>query len=136
MAARHGVHNFTVRPLKRAFRADDPTILAASAPLNQRKPVRGPGSYAVYDASIHGTKPRVEFDRPVYFAFDVCFFLRSDAPSVQYRADMDDAVARPFLEWPDGDDRRRRVPVPRRAGRFVTRRFGRNAERSSTMLPD
>ena len=136
MAARHGVHSFTVRPLKRAFNADDPTILPASAPPNQRKPVRGPGSYGVYDASMHGTKPRVEFDRPVYFAFDVFFFLRSDAPSVHYHSDTDDEVARPFFEWPDRDDRRRRVQMPRRAGRFVTRKFGRHAEGSSTMPRD
>ena len=136
MAARHGVHNFTVRPLKRAFHADDPTILPASAPPNQRKPVRGPGSYGVYDLSTHGTKPRVEFDRPVYFAFDVFFFLRNDAPSVQYHADTDAAVARPFFEWPDGDNRRRRVRMPRRAGRFVTRKIRRHDDRGSTMPPD
>jgi hypothetical protein len=125
MAARHGVHNFTVRPLKRALDSDDPTMLPASAPTNQRKPVRGPGSYGVYDLSTHGTKPRVEFDRPVYFAFDVFFFLRSDAPSVQYHSDTDAEVAHPFFEWPDRDSRRRRARVGSRARRFVTRKIQR-----------
>ena len=120
MAERHGVYNFTVRPLKRAFNSDDPTILPASAPPNQRKPVRGPGAYGVYDETMHGPKPRVEFDRPVYFAFDVFFFLRSDAPSVRYRVDTDDAIARPFLKWPGGVDGHRRVQLRGRVRRFVT----------------
>jgi hypothetical protein len=120
MAARHGVYNFTVTPLKRAFDSDDPTILPASAPPNQRKPVRGPGSYGVYDATRYEPKPRVAFDRPVYFAFDMFFFLRSDAPSVHYRADTETAVARPFLEWSTGSDDRR---VQARSGRRQLRRL-------------
>jgi hypothetical protein len=120
MAARHGVYDVTIRPLMRAINSDDPTILPASAPPNQRKPVRGPGSYGVFDATLHGPKPSVEFDRPVYFAFDVFFFLRSDAPSVHYRVDPETAVARPFLEWSTGADDRR---VQARPGRRHLRRL-------------
>jgi hypothetical protein len=117
MAARTGVYGCTVRPLKRAFGSDDPTILPISAPPNQRKPVRGIGAYGLYDEAIHGAKPVVVFDRPVYFAFDVFFLLRSDAPSVQYRVDTDEAEARPLLLWPDRDD----SPAPRQAARQMFR---------------
>jgi hypothetical protein len=100
MAARAGVHSFTVRALKRAVGSDDPTILPAGAPPNQHKRVRGPGTYGVYDAKTHGIKASVDFDRPVYFAHDAFFFLRADAPAVEYREDTDQAVARPHLVWP------------------------------------
>ena len=116
MATRIGVYQFAVQPVKRAFSSDDPTILPASAPANQRKPVRGPGAYGVYDATIHGLKQVVEFDRPVYYAFDLFFFLRGDAPTVEYRDSTDDAVARPFLLWPDRNGPARKH-LPRRARR-------------------
>ena len=119
MAARNGAYDFTVRPLKRALDSGDPTILLASAPPNQGKSARERDSYGLYDAAMHGPKRLVEFDRPVYYAFDMFFFLRSGAPSVRYRVDTDDAVARPFLVWTD-----RRQPIsqlPRRAARFVKR---------------
>ena len=80
------------------------------------------GEYGLDDASIHGPKPLVEFDRPVYFAFDVFFFLRSDAPTVRYSVDTDDVIARPFLVWSDrrGSTRSQRW---RRAAGFATNRF-------------
>ena len=56
---------------------------------------------------------RVVFDRPVYFAFDLFFFLRSDAPTVQYRVDTDDAVARAHLLWPGASEGRSRPRVKR-----------------------
>ncbi len=123
MAARNGVYDFTVRPLKRALDSYDPTILPASAPSNQRKPAQARGEYGLYDESIHGPKPLVEFDRPVYFAFDVFFFLRSDAPTVRYSVDTDDVVARPFLMWSDrrGSPRSQRW---RRAAGSAARRIG------------
>jgi hypothetical protein len=79
--------------------------------------VRGVGAYGLYDEASHGAKPLVVFDRPVYFAFDVFFILRSDAPSVRYRVDTDEAEARPFLLWPDRDD----SPAPRHAARRMFR---------------
>ena len=121
MAARNGVYDFTVRPLKRALDSNDPTILPASAPSNQRKPAQARGEYGLYDESIHGPKPLVKFDRPVYFAFDVFFFLRSDAPAVRYRVDTDDVVARPFLEWSGRRNSTGSQLLRRAAGRFRRR---------------
>jgi hypothetical protein len=121
MAARNGVYGFTVRPLKRAYGSDDPTILPASAPPNQRKPQQARGTYGLYDESLHGVKPLVAFDRPVYFAFDMFFFLRPDAPAVRYRVDTDDAAARPFLVWSDRNGGRRRRDLSRRARRLLAR---------------
>jgi hypothetical protein len=131
MAAGSGVYDFTVRPLKRAYGSDDPTILPASAPPNQRKPPRARRAYGLYDETLHGAKPRVEFDRPVYFAFDVFFFLRRDAPAVHYRVDTDDAVARPFLDWSDRDDGRGLAGLTRRARRLLSSRLGRAADGGS-----
>ncbi len=108
IAAANGVYNLSIRPKRRAHGSDDPTILPLSAPPNQHKSERAPGEHAVYDAEIHGAKPAVVFDRPVYFAFDLFLFLRSDAPTVDYQADTDGAGARPVLHWPDRAPRRRR----------------------------
>jgi hypothetical protein len=99
MAERNHVYDFAVRPLMRAVDSGDPTILPLGAPPNQHKPVRGLGAYGVYDEAAHGPKPTIRFDRPVYFAFDVFFFLRHDAPVVRYPRDTETALARPFLEW-------------------------------------
>jgi SAM-dependent methyltransferase len=120
IAARSGVYDLTIRPLKRARGSDDPTILPASAPPNQRKTARGPGTYGVYDEAMHGRKESIEFDRPVYFGFDLFFFLRADAPTVQYHADTDDEVAHPFLVWTDRNRGRSRARFPRRARRLLT----------------
>src|SRR5260370_7914408 len=97
MAARNGVYDLAIRPLKRARDSGDPTILPDSAPPNQRKAERGPGAYGVYDEARHGPKEIIEFDRPVYFGFDLFFFLRGDAPTVEYHADTDPQVAHPFF---------------------------------------
>src|SRR5258708_13697119 len=108
MATRNGVYRVAIRPLKRAFGSDDPTILPVSAPSNQHKVQGARGAYGLYEEAIHAAKPLLQFDRPAYFAFDVFFFVRSDAPAVRYHVDTDDAVARPFLVW---SDRRRSTPV-------------------------
>ncbi|MDQ1435667.1 MAG: hypothetical protein QOF59_2483 [Actinomycetota bacterium] len=131
IAARNGVYDFAVRPLKRAFRSDDPTILPASAPPNQTKRKGRSERYGLYEESLHGPKPLVEFDRPVYFAFDVFFFLRSDAPEVRYRRDTENVVTRPFLSWSG----RRGSPVvelPRRAAGVMKRRLQRYGSSGGT----
>lgn len=133
MAARLGAYDFTVRPLMRASGSDDPTILPASASPGQRKPAQSRGEYGLYDEAIHGPKPIVEFDRPVYYAFDVFFFLRSDAPAVRYGVNTDEAVARPRLVW---SDRRRPAPsqLARRAAQSVKRTLGRRRSGSRLQL--
>ena len=118
MGARAGVERVVIQPLKRAFGSDDPTILPATAAPGQRKAERGPGEYGVYDESLHGPKPVVQFDRAVYFAYDIFFFLRADAPAVEYHVDTETEVARAFLVWP-GQKRpgRRGVRLPFRSAR-------------------
>ena len=91
MAERNDVYDVTVRPLKRGVDSDDPTILPIDAPPNQRKPVREVGAYGVYDEAKHGPSRTFAFDRPVYFAFDIFFFLRADAPAVRYPRDSETA---------------------------------------------
>jgi hypothetical protein len=124
IATRLGVYDFTVRPLKRAFRSDDPTILPASAPPHQTKRTEKRDLYGVYEESVHGPKPMIEFDRPVYFAFDLFLFLRSDAPQVRYRRDTDYVVTRPFLSW-SGRQGPPVVEVPRRAAGVLKRKLQR-----------
>jgi SAM-dependent methyltransferase len=124
IALRNGVYDFAVRPLKRAFRSDDPTILPASAPSNQTKRKEKQDLYGLYEEAKHGPKPLIEFDRPVYFAFDVFLFLRSDAPQVRYRRDTDNVVTRPFLTW-SGREGPPVVEVPRRAAGVLKRKLQR-----------
>ncbi len=121
MAARRGVYDISVRPLVRAFDSDDPTILPAAASPNQRKRAEERGEYGVYEEARHGPKPFVEFDRPVYFAFDLFFFLHPDRPAIRYDAETDAARARPFTRWSRGDRRARWRPE----GRFRVRRVRR-----------
>jgi hypothetical protein len=122
MAARHGVDRVTVQPLKRARSSDDPTILPASAPSGQHKRERGPGEYGVYDEAVHGPKPHVEFDRPLYFAYDIFFFVTGEgAPQLEYHADPETEVARPFLTWPGRPGARRGRRLPFRSGKRAPR---------------
>jgi hypothetical protein len=125
MAEGNNVYDVMVRPLKRAVDSDDPTILPIDAPPNQRKPERGPGAYGVYDEAKHGPKPHVTFERPVYFAFDIFFFLRADAPAVRYPRDSETAVARPFLDWGGRDVDPASASLLGRARRFARARLGR-----------
>ena len=113
MATRNGVYDLSVRPIKRAYTSDDPTILPAAAPPSQHRLVRGPDTYGLYDREIHGPKPFVEFDQPVYFAFDLFFFLRNDGPSVRYDVDTEEAAGRPHLDWPRAAAVRRGIRLPR-----------------------
>jgi len=122
MATQNGVYDFAVRPLKRAYRSDDPTILPATAPPNQTKRKEKRDLYGLYEEPKHGPKPIVEFDRPVYYAFDIFFFLSSDAPEVRYRRDTDNVVTRPFLSWA-GRGGSPVVELPRRAAGVLKRRL-------------
>jgi hypothetical protein len=106
MADRRGIGQVTVRGVKRALASDDPTILPRSAPSNQRKRPAERGEYGLYEPELHGVKPMITFDRPVYFAFDLFFFLTSAPPAVRYEDDPDDTLARPFVRWPDRGLRR------------------------------
>jgi len=131
MATRNGVYDIAVRPLKRAYRSDDPTILPASAPPNQTKRKEKRDLYGLYEESLHGPKPLVEFDRPVYFAFDLFLFLRSDAPAVRYRRDTDNVATRPFLSW-SGRSGSPVVEIPRRAAGVMKRKLQRYTGGRST----
>jgi len=105
MATRRGIDAVEVRAVKRARNSDDPTILPLAAPSNQHKQADERGEYGLYDAALHGPKPTVAFDRPVYFAFDLFFFVGDAPPEIRYDDDPEDTLARPFVQW---SDRRRR----------------------------
>jgi hypothetical protein len=106
MATRREIDNVSVRGVKRAPASDDRTILPLAAPANQKKRATERGVYGLYEPELHGVKPMVTFDRPVYFAFDLFFFLTSAPPTVRYEDDPDDTLARPFVRWPDQPKRR------------------------------
>jgi methyltransferase family protein len=121
MAARLGVYNFSVHPVRRASSSADATILPIGAPPNQRKQVRN--AYGLYDLAAHGPKPSVSFDRPVYFAFDIFFFLGDQIPSIHYPVDPDREVTRPSLTWHAGTDHRRPGSQAAARGRRAVRRL-------------
>ena len=106
MAQRRGIDAVEVRGVKRACTSDDPTILPIAAPPGQHKHADERGEYGLYDAAVHGAKPSVAFDRPVYFAFDLFFFVGANPPTVRYDDDPEDTLARPFVRWNDRGGRR------------------------------
>jgi hypothetical protein len=106
MAERRGIDGVEVRGVKRAFTSDDPTILPLATPPDQHKHADERTEYGLYDMAQHGAKPSVAFDRPVYFAFDLFFFVGANQPSIRYDDDPEDALARPFVRW-NGRGRRR-----------------------------
>jgi hypothetical protein len=98
MAARLGQYHLEIRPVNRALDAADTTILPLAAPSHQtRSDPEGPG---VYDIARHGSKPSVTFDRPVYFAYDLCIFTGHDRPQMTYLFDPERDAGRPFFTWP------------------------------------
>ena len=106
MAEQRGIDRMEVRGVKRAHNSDDPTLLPLAAPPSQHKHADERTEYGLYDAAVHGAKPSVVFDRPVYFAFDVFFLVGANPPSIRYDDDPEDALARPFVRW-NGRGRRR-----------------------------
>ena len=96
MAGRRGV-DISERGVKRALASDDPTILPLTAPPSQRKRPSIRGEYGLYEPELHGAKPMVTFDRPVYFAYDLFFFLPGTPPTVRYDDDPEGTLARPFV---------------------------------------
>jgi hypothetical protein len=106
MAARRGIHRVDVQGIKRAFASDDPTILPVTAPPGQKKRAEERGEYGLYEEALHGPKPSVGFDRPVYFAYDLFFFVGDEGMAITYHDDPDDTLARPFVQW--GVERRTR----------------------------
>jgi len=106
MAERRRVGAVEVHGVKRARTSDDPTVLPLAAPPDQHKHADERGAYGLYDAAVHGAKPSVVFDRPVYFAFDVFFFVGANPPTVRYDDDPEDTLARPFVRWNDRGGRR------------------------------
>jgi len=106
MAQRRRIDAVEVRGVKRACTSDDPTILPLAGPPDQHKHADERGAYGLYDAAIHGAKPSVVFDRPVYFGFDLFFFVGANPPTVRYDDDPEDTLARPFVRWNDRGGRR------------------------------
>ena len=97
IAARRGVHGVDVRPVMRALDSADRTILPLDAPPDQHK--HAWDERAVYDETVHGPKPVVAFELPVYFAFDVFFYVSDQRPSIHYARDAERELARPSVSW-------------------------------------
>jgi hypothetical protein len=78
MFERVGFVSWTHQPVGLIVDSSDPSILPASAPINQHD----------YDATRHGAKPNAVFDRPVHYAFDIVAYKRSGARvHLDYKAD-------------------------------------------------
>jgi hypothetical protein len=97
MANRLGVYRVLVHPVRRMVDSSDHDILPSSAPSMQMRAHRGEAG--VYLEDVHGPKPRVTFDRPVYYAFDVLFFTGPKRAVPAYLHDPEVHANRPFFLW-------------------------------------
>jgi hypothetical protein len=100
MANRQGCYRIRMEPVFRAVDSSDGGILPIDAPPNQRR--IDPKKHGAYDQAVHGPKPFVTFDRPVYFAFDLLFLLGPGEPTVKYNADTETDPGRPWISWGSG----------------------------------
>jgi hypothetical protein len=115
MAGRLGFYNFEVRGVFDALDSEDGGILPLNAPPNQSR--WGAKNPDVYNPERHDPKPRVVFDRPVYFAFDLFFYTGSEVPKVLYLDDPENDPGRPFFQWegepvPEFYETMSRIPRP------------------------
>lgn len=122
---RLGIYRILIQPVLRATDASDPTLLPLSAPPGQRKLDRN--GFGAYSAELHGPKPDVTFDRPVYFAFDVLLVTGDEVPTLHYHSDPETVASRPAVRFASdlpGDGSPRSRPR-RRRGRVALRSGGR-----------
>lgn len=92
MCHRLGAAGWLLHPVQVAQHSDDPTIIPLESAPDQHQ----------YDAVLHGPKPRVTFDRPVYYAWDLVILLN---PRGRLRLE--------YVEDPDRSDRRPRIIIDR-----------------------
>ena len=105
MANRLGVYRMVVNPVRRAVDSNDPTILPLNAPPHQVRTDRTAGAInaapvGAYDVELHGQKPFVVFDRPVYFAFDIVLVTGPQLPILEYPGEPESSGRRPRFSWP------------------------------------
>lgn len=88
MCQRLPISGWLLHPVRAAVDSYDVTILPRDTPSDQHD----------YDETIHGAKTYVDFDRTVYYAWDLVLLLRPEAP-----------VRLEYLTDPEFSDRRPRV---------------------------
>lgn len=77
---------YVFQPVRKADDSEDPTILPVEAPRDQHE----------YEPT-HGPKPYVEFDKPVYEAFDIVALTAPGRVELRYRSHPDESLAQPFV---------------------------------------
>lgn len=92
-----GVSRFEVRPVLRITDSDDLCVLPLDAPPDQTR--LHPEAPGVYDRRLHGPKPSVPFDRPVWYAFDLFLVVGDGDPVIEYPSDPATGTARPRVRW-------------------------------------
>lgn len=119
MATRLGIDRVEIHPVGLIPDTSDPEIVPLGTPKND----------LTYDASKHGARPAVTFDREVFYAYDILFHLaRRPTVRLVYEQDPITTRARPFLAREVGPMAWRRPTVP--SVRRSARRVGRSAVRS------
>ena len=118
-----GIYNVKVVPVYKIKDSNDSKILPLSAPIDQHD----------YDESAHGKKPKVSFDRDVYYAFDIIATMPGKdtrMPTLEYKDRMNQ-TRHPKFKHPSAiDDLNTQLKDLRRENRQLkSRRVIRYADR-------
>ena len=82
-----GIVGSTFHPVRRATDSTDATILPLDTPPDQFR----------YEAGLHGPKPLVIFDRPVYEAYDIVALTTPGRIELDYRWDPETLLRHPYV---------------------------------------
>jgi hypothetical protein len=122
MATRLGIDRVEVHPVGLIRDTTDPEIVPLGTPKND----------LTYDPEKHGPRPYVEFDREVFYAYDLLFHLaRRPSVRLRYKRDPITDRSKPSLVREFGP---MGWPVPTRTNVARTTRDA--ARKASRSLPD
>lgn len=89
-----GVPSYMFYPVGRATDSGDPMFLPLGAPPDQHE----------FKEDLHGPKPLVAFDRPVYRAFDIVALTTPGRIELSYPSDPEATLTRPYVRvWSEPD---------------------------------
>lgn len=77
-----------------------PRLLIADSSFDQIIPITAPRDTVTYDEAVHGPKPFVRFDRPIYTQFDIFVRLNPEMTDDAWRAIVFSDLYESSPQWP------------------------------------